>query len=101
MPTETEINNMDGSEAFDAYLEEKRFFHFEGTTGIRNLETICKTLGYRNGSFIGEHFILNFLADNPGAIESLIDFIRDNADGEWEESFKEELPYEDEEENKD
>ena len=78
---------------FDAYIEE-RFdgrFRTEGCTGVRNLEKICKDLGYAQGEFVGQHYIANFLADNPAAIEMLFEFIRDGAcgfpHGDWAEAL--------------
>jgi hypothetical protein len=68
----------DISELFDQYLDRNRMFHFEGTDGVRKLDSLCGDLGYTDGQFIRESPIMNFLADNPGATESIIEFIRDH-----------------------
>lgn len=88
----------DINELFDKYLEDEKMWNFEGTDGVRNLIDVCDTLGYAKGQFIGANSIMNFLADNPGAMESILEFIRDNIDGcpEWQENLME-VAMEDEE----
>jgi hypothetical protein len=81
----------DTNELFDAYIED-RFngnFRTEGCEGVRNLESLCEDLGYRRGQFIGQHYIANFLADNPGAVELLFEFIQNGVDqcDEWQENL--------------
>ena len=94
----------DTNELYDAYLK-ARFngrLRTEGCEGVRNLESLCEDLGYRHGQFIGQHYIANFLADNPGAVELLVEFIRDGVcdqyNSEWRESLNLEEYRKDEEE---
>lgn len=83
----------DNDELFDNYIQQEYngYFSTEGTTGVRNLETLCEGIGYGEGQFIGRHYIANFLADNPGAVELLFEFIRDGVcdqyNTEWRESL--------------
>lgn len=83
----------DTYELFDNYLEQEfgASFRTEGTEGVRNLEQLCEGIGYSQGQFVGRHYIANFLADNPGAVELLVEFIRDGVcdqyNTEWQESL--------------
>ena len=84
--------NKDIDELFDSYIAEefRGYFRTEGATGVRNLEKICGDLGYGKGEFIGQHYIANFLADNPAAIEMLFEYIRDgvcNPHSEWADAL--------------
>ena len=83
----------DNDELFDKYIEKEYQGHFrmEGTAGVRNFEKLCKDLGYDDGQFIGQHYIANFLADNPDAIEKLFEFIAEGVSNpyntEWAEAL--------------
>ena len=91
------MNELTGTELFDELIDHKHLYHFESST--RNLEEVVKAIGYRRdmcGSALD-----NFLNDNPGAQEAIVDWIRDNMDGneEWTENVRSELPeHEDDEE---
>lgn len=89
----------DINELFDKYLVDNRMERMEGTDGVLNLENICDLLGYTKGQFFRANSIMNFLADNPGALESILEFIRDHIDKnpEWQENLLE-LEMDDEEE---
>ncbi len=91
----------DIDELFDNYIQREfdGYFRTEGTSGVRNLEELCDALGYGEGQFVGRHYIANFLADNPGAIEVLFEFIQNgvNNSSEWQEALDLES-YADEEE---
>lgn len=93
----------DNEELFDNYIQQEfgGSFRTEGTEGVRNLEKLCKGIGYWEGQFLGQHYILNFLADNPGALEKLFEFIREGVSGpyctEWAEALELSI-YADEEE---
>ena len=69
---------------FDKLLEDRRMYNLEGTDGVRKLDDLCADLGYTRGQFIGANPIMNFLADNPGALQGIVEFI-----GEWVERNEE------------
>ena len=69
---------MEATELFDRYMDEE-FRSFEGERGVRNLETLCENLGYGQG-FMRNRALEEFLCDNPGAVEAVVEFI-----GEWVE----------------
>lgn len=89
-------------EVFDKYIESNKLEYTEGERGIKSLAKIVRDLGYKdsmhyggydNGSCVGD--LLNFLADNPGVIQAMHDWIRENmgsVDDEWTENLKECIP---------
>mgnify|MGYP000288235715 CR=1 FL=1 len=67
---------MQADEIFGTYLDEN-FRSYEGERGVRNLEQLCETLGYGQG-YMRNRAVEEFLSDNPGAVQAVVDFI-----GEW------------------
>lgn len=67
------------SEVFERYVDEKRMWNLEGESGVRKLETLVEDLGYGQG-FMSGRAIEEFLADNQGAMEAVVNFI-----GAWVE----------------
>ena len=67
-------------------------FRLEGEQGVRNLEQMCETLGYGSG-FMRGRAIEEMLADNPGAVESVVQFLADWAvrNTEWNAALAEVL----------
>lgn len=68
---------------FEQYMEQ----HFERTDGVlavESLEQLAETLGYGHSL---DHAINEFLADNPGAIEAVLQFVMDQAERntEWQD----------------
>ncbi len=49
------------------YMQQEKMYSMEGYQGVDRLEQIVGVLGYPN--------ITEFLADNSGAIEAMLDFI--------------------------
>ncbi len=90
------------SELIERWQSENNANCMEGATGVRKLEELCKSIGYKEGNFIGsEVSIWNFLADNSGAIEALIGWIGETDNEEWKENLASELPEVEEEEPED
>lgn len=97
-PTIAEYEEMDPSEKIDLYLQQNEMWHFEGSEGVRKFEDLLRALNYNDcGGFMGDHPIHNFLSDNPGAIERLIEFIHEYAGEEQVEGLDVELAEEEEE----
>jgi hypothetical protein len=88
----------DINELFEEYLNESRMYNLEGTDGVRKLDDLCAGLGYTRGQFIGANPIMNFLADNPGALELLMGFISEHIsyNSEWQEGLELDIESEDE-----
>lgn len=80
-------------DVFDAYLSKNKMHSFEGTSGVRKLDTICETLGYHTGQFVNGRPIENFLADNPGACDAIVEFIRNwvPRNDDWESELRNEI----------
>lgn len=70
------MDRAERSAAFDAYIG-THFRRIEGEQGVRNLEQLVETLGYGHGIY-RNRAIEEFLIDNPGAVEAVLQFI-----GEW------------------
>lgn len=63
--------------AFDKYLTANRLWSMEGDSGVRKFEQVVRDVcGYRD--------LQTFLADNPGALTAMMDFV-----GEWVERNQE------------
>ena len=75
----------------DAYMD-NYFFRMEGEQGVRNLETMCEHLGYGSG-FMRGRAIEEMLADNPGAVEAVAQFLADWAvrNTEWNSALEQVL----------
>lgn len=82
---------MDGIEKF---CDDNKMYQFEGERGIKNLNKILAHIDYKGHGFAYGSPVEVFLADNPGAIEAIIEFI-----GEYYADKFESPEEEDEEEN--
>ena len=68
----------------DAYLDQRGYYNFEGRRGVERLCQLVGDLGYRDPhhsmqltstACVGNLFM--FLEDNPGAIEAIVNWVRD------------------------
>lgn len=76
----------------DMWMDQNIKGSMEGSSGVRRFEKLCEAIGYREGNFLGsEVAIQNFLADNSGAIEALIDWIKEQDCEDWNESLADSL----------
>ena len=75
----------------DTYMD-NFMFRLEGEQGVRNLEQMCETLGYGSG-FMRGRAIEEMLADNPGAVEAVVEFLADWAvrNTEWNSALEQVL----------
>ena len=79
---------MNLSKLIEQYCEENKIHRFEGTTGVNNLQKILGVLGYKEGNYFGyNNEIINFLSDNPGAIEAILNWIGEINSLEWKENI--------------
>lgn len=93
--TEQEINELEMCEVMQEFRDQKGIHCVEGSSGVKKLGIILKTLGYtdRFGSIVED-----FLEDNSGCIEAIITWIEENGDGgEWQEAIANECECHDEE----
>jgi hypothetical protein len=81
------------SELRERWEDSHTLGRYEGTVGVTNLEKFLATIGYSQGNYVGyNNELINFLSDNPGAIEAILNFIDESNVPEWKESIIEELP---------
>ena len=80
------MNNFDTQ--LDKFIDQNRMYHWEGSTGVRNLDKLVKAIGYNDRYGDAIH---NFLCDNPGAIEAIVEWIRDGRCTDWAEMLAEEV----------
>lgn len=86
-------NEEELTELIRKYRDQEGITSNEGARGVNNFEKLCKAIGYdKNGAFINASPILNFLSDNSGAIEALIEWIGDTRIPEWADDLREQLP---------
>jgi hypothetical protein len=75
---------MDADELLGAFVEQEKFYNFEGSRGIERLLKIVQTLDphYRN--------LEDFFSDNPGAIEAIVDWIEEQVPKaeSWEQNLR-------------
>jgi len=85
------------SELMQEFLNLKKFHHFEGDSGMENLNETVKAMGYKGHGFRYGSPLESFLSDNPGAQQAILDWICDQDLDEWKEAIESELPEKDEE----
>lgn len=60
-------------------LDNNKIGRFEGEKGVENLNKVAKLLGYDESNFKYGSALETFLADNPGAMEAILEWIDNNA----------------------
>lgn len=75
----------------DEMIDLKRL-RFEGETGLKNLNTVAQILGYKQSPWANGSPLEEFLCDNSGAIEAILEWIKAQNFREWVESIESELP---------
>lgn len=73
----------------DAYLEQREYYNFEGHRGVERLCQLVGDLGYRDPHHYGQFTstacignLIMFLEDNPGAIDSIVEWVRETNSNE-------------------
>lgn len=81
------------SELIEEYLKDNDIRNWEGDKGLRNLENLLQDLGnYKREGWMHGDIIHQFLADNPGAIVAIINWIEKQDLDEWKENIESCLP---------
>lgn len=76
------------------FLNEHKLFSFEGESGVKKLEVVLNEIGYKESGFAYGSAVENFLQDNPGAIQAILDFIEEHYEDDFERYTDEEENYE-------
>ena len=74
-------------DTLDKYIDKMEFFCWEGERGINQIHELCSDLGYPSQPFLHGDPLHNFLRDNPGAIETILSWIRNNMDDNWKNNL--------------
>lgn len=72
---------------FDDYLFQEELHHGEGNRGVKNIQEVCSRLGYRDTGFLYGTSLEVFLADNPGCIEAITNWIGEHLNEEQKENL--------------
>jgi len=67
------------SEVLDMFMTLENIYHFEGRAGVNNFSKICKALGYDS--------VDDFLEDNPGALNAIVEWISGQEVEDWKEKL--------------
>jgi hypothetical protein len=86
------------SEALQDYIGQEKL-RFEMT--VDGINEVAKAIGYRGHQYANGSPLEEFLADNPGAQEALIEWISEQNLPDWREAVESELPDPDEDEDGD
>jgi hypothetical protein len=78
-----------GYEVMQEFLDENKMHHFEGDRGVKQLNEICKALGYKEQCYMNGTSLEEFLRDNSGACQAIVDWITEWIDRcpEWKEAL--------------
>jgi predicted transcriptional regulator len=78
-------DDKDMGELVDEFMDQEEVYSLEGERGVRNFEKLVSTLdsNYRD--------IREFLADNSGAIQAMVEWIQTQRNSEWQESLAAQL----------
>ena len=74
-------------------------FSSEGERGVRDLHRLVEDMGYPGHDYAYGTPIEVFLIDNPGAIEAIVEWIKEQNFSEWKENLKSNLLEEEEEDD--
>ena len=77
--------SLDADELFDKFIDANRMYSFEGSRGVSNLEKLIRVLGYRD--------LHEFFSDNSGAIEGVVEWIKEwtERNDEWKQALLDEV----------
>lgn len=71
------MNELDAEDKVNLIIEKNKWYNFEGSTGVNRLEAFAEILGY--GDRYNQSAIEAMLEDNSGMIDSIVEFIHENA----------------------
>ena len=96
------------ADKIEQFQTENNIFHFEGERGVESLCQIVRVIGYKDPmhriqlsskASLGD--LMEFLSDNPGAIEAVVNWIGEQNVPEWSDKIGECLCEEEEDEDED
>jgi len=92
-------------ELVDGYLDQNNINCIEGRRGVESLCQLTRALGYQDPYYMGQLSpkaaigdLVMFLEDNPGAIESIIEWVRNQRSPEFVAVLEDQVQAEEEDE---
>lgn len=76
------------ADLLEAWRNENRARCMEGDSGVEKLSNLFKAIGYKD-DFGG--VIHNFLADNSGAIEAILEWMEQSRVDDWADKLRDEV----------
>lgn len=68
------------------YIDNNRLYSFDGERGVRNFkQVVTEVCGYEDN---WGGVLENFLADNPGAVQAMMEWISSQQSPEWKENLE-------------
>jgi len=83
-------------EPLQRYMEDNKMYCMEGERGVKHMETVIENVCGYTSIFCG--VLENFFADNPGAIEAVIEWIGKQHNADWKDNLETLVGLEEEEE---
>jgi len=68
------------------YLANNKMYSFDGERGVRHLEQIATEVCGYTPDYSG--VMMNFFADNPGAIEAVVEWIGNQRNADWKDNLE-------------
>lgn len=88
----------DVSELVEKFFDHINVHSLEGRRGLTAFARLCRALGYKDDNYYGQlgsdasiGDIINFLEDNSGAIEAMVEFVKDHGGSDWQDNLTEYL----------
>lgn len=96
--TTDQLNEMDLSDAVDAFINQEASYRTEGRRGVETLCILARGLGYKDPMYWGQLTskacvgdLISMLEDNSGMIQAMIEWVGDQRNDEWKENLKQGL----------
>lgn len=92
----------------ETFIDQHNLHRTEGRQGLINLCTIVRTIGYKDPQYMSQLTsnasigdLVEFIEDNPGAIEAIVTWIGEQNNPDWESNLKDQIEEDDEFEDTD
>lgn len=83
----------------ERFLDEEKLYNFEGRRGVVNLCKLVAALGYKDPMYFGQlecgatlGDLIEFFQDNSGAIEAVVEWIKERNVDEWQAELEAQCP---------
>lgn len=87
------------ADMIEEFRENEKLHTNEGRRGVENLCRIVHAMGYKDRQYFGQFHqagsygdLINFLEDNSGCVEAILEWISNEDNPEWREAVESHLP---------